>query len=170
MEQNLDNEIDFKSRINTFYKKNKLKIRIFFLGNLVLLISIIFLQIHNEKKNNQISEQYILAGILYTGNEQDKSKKLFEDILKSKNSFYSNLALNTIIEKDLESDEAKILEYFETVEKLQKNKEQKDILKFKKALFLLKNSKNQKDANKLLNELINSDSKLKNLAEDILIK
>ena len=29
------------------------------------------------------------------------------------NRFYSNLALNTIIEKDLESDEAKILEYFE---------------------------------------------------------
>ena len=49
-----------------------------------------------------------------------------------------------IIEKDLEKNEDKILEYFNKVEKLQKDKDQKDILKFKKALFLLQKTKNQK--------------------------
>ena len=42
MEQNLDNKIDFKSRIINFYKENKIKIQIFFIGILILFISIIF--------------------------------------------------------------------------------------------------------------------------------
>ena len=66
-----------------------------------------------------------------------------------------------------QNDKNKILEYFDKVEKLQKNKDQKDILKFKKALFLLKNFE-KKDANKLFKELINTNSKIKNLAEEIL--
>ena len=67
----------------------------------------------------------------------------------------------------VENNDDKILEYFDTIEKLQKNKEQKDVLKFKKALFLLKKSKNQ-EAKIILNELVKSDSKIKSLAEDIL--
>ena len=77
--------------------------------------------------------------------------------------------MNQIIEKELEKNDAKILEYFDTVENLQKNKDQKDILKFKKALFLLKKLNNQ-DSKILLEELIESNSNLKNLAEDILVK
>ena len=167
MEQNLDNKIDFKTRIINFYKENKTKIKIFFIVILIVFISIIFLQVHNERKNNYISEQFIKAGILFTKDEKDKSKKIYEDILKSNNSFYSTLALNNIIEKDLENNDAKILEYFDKVKKLQKKKEQKDIIDFKKALFLLKKLKNQ-DAKIILNELVKSDSKIKNLADDIL--
>ena len=168
MDQNLDNKFDFKSRIFTFYKQNKNKIKIFFVVIFIIPISILFLQIYNEKKNNLISEQYVKAGILYAGNEKDKSKELFEDILKSNNSFYSTLALNYILEKNLVKNEAKILEYFDKVEKLQKNQEQKDIIKFKKALFLIKKL-NNKEAQKLLNELIESNSKIKNLAEGIFL-
>jgi len=168
MDQNLDNKIESQSRIKNLYRKNKIKIQIFFVGILVLTISVVFLQIYKQKKINQISEQYIKAGIFYAGNEKDKSKKFFEDVLNSNNSFYSSLALYNIIEKDLEKNEDKILEYFNRVEKLQKDKDQKDILKFKKALFLLQKSKNQK-AKKLLRELIDSNSKIKSLAEEILV-
>ena len=52
----------------------------------------------------------------------------------------------------------KILEYFDIVEKLQKKKRTKKIIKFKKALFLFKKFKNE-EAKKLLNELIESNSK-----------
>ena len=167
MEQNLDNKIDLKSRIINFYNENKLKIQILLIGILILFIVIIFLQVYNEKKNNQISEQFIQAGILYTKDDKDRSKKIYEDILKSNNTFYSTLALNNIIEKDLEKNDEKILKYFDIVEKLQKNREQKDILKLKKALFLLEKLNNE-EAKILLNELVDSNSKLKNLAEDIL--
>tara|TARA_B100001989_G_scaffold232701_1_gene192125 strand:+ start:336 stop:845 length:510 start_codon:yes stop_codon:yes gene_type:complete len=168
MDQNLDNKIESQSRIKNLYRENKIKILIFFVGSLILAISLVFLQIYKQKKINLISEKYIKAGIFYTANEKDKSKKFFEDVLNSNNSFYSSLALYNIIEKDLENNEDKILEYFKRVEKLQKDKDQQDILKFKKALFLLKKSKNQK-AKKLLRELIDSNSKIKNLAEEILV-
>ena len=168
MEQNIDNKIDFKSRVINFYKENKIKIQIFLIAILISLISIALLQAYNEKKNNQISEQFINAGILFTRDEKEKSKKIYEDILKSNNRFYTTLALNNIIEKNLENNDDKILEYFDTIEKLQKNKEQKDIIKFKKALFLLKKLKNQ-EAKIILNELVKSDSKIKSLAEDILV-
>ena len=167
MEQNIDSKIDFKSRVINFYKENKIKTQLFFLTILISLILIILLQAYYEKKNNQISELFINAGIFYTQDEKDRSKKIYEDILKSNNSFYSTLALNNIIEKDLENNDEKILEYFDIIEKLQKNKEQKDLLRFKKALFLLKKLKT-KEAKIILNELIESDSKIKNLAEDIL--
>ena len=167
MEQNIDSKIDFKSRVINFYKENKIKTQLFFLTILISLILIILLQAYYEKKNNQISELFINAGIFFTKDEKDRSKKIYEDILKSNNSFYSTLALNNIIEKDLENNDEKILEYFDIIDKLQKNKEQKDLLKFKKALFLLKKLKT-KEAKIILNELIESDSKIKNLAEDIL--
>ena len=167
MEQNIDSKIDFKSKVKNLYKQNKIKTLLFFLTILILLTSIIFLQAYYEKKNNQVSELFINAGILYTQDEKDGAKKIYEDILKSNNSFYSTLALNNILEKGLENNDDKILEYFDIIEKLQKNKEQKDILKFKKALFLLKKFKKE-EAKIILNELVKSDSKIKNLAEDIL--
>ena len=167
MEQNTDRKIDFKNKVINFYKENKIKTQLFFLAILIALISIILLQAYYEKKNEQVSELFINAGIFYTQDEKDRSKKIYEDILKSNNSFYSTLALNNIIEKDLENNDDKILEYFDIIDKLQKNKEQKDILKFKKALFLLKKLKT-KEAKIILRELVESDSKIKNLAEDIL--
>ena len=153
MEQNLDNKIDFKSRLINFYKDNKIKIQIFLFIILISFFSIMFLQVYNDKQNNLISEKFIKADIIYTKDDKNSAKKLYEDILRSKNSFYSTLALNEIIEKNLEKDDKKILEYFDKVESLQKNKERKDILKFKKALFLLKNL-NTQDAKILLKELI----------------
>ena len=59
------------------------------------------------------------------------------------------LALNIIIEKNLISDQNKILNYFNYIEKQIKSKEQLDLIAFKKALYLLKNN-NPKEANKLL--------------------
>ena len=48
------------------------------------------------------------------------------------------LALNTLLEKNLEKDEKKIISYFEILENLSLPKEQKDLVIFKKALFLIK--------------------------------
>ena len=169
MEQNTENQIEFKDRIISFYKINKNKIKIFLLILLILIISIFFIEINKSKKNEKISEKYISAGVLYLENKNDQAKKIYEEILKSKNSFYTMLALSDILEKNLEQDKEKMITYFDKVEKLQKTKEQKDILIIKKALYLTKYS-DEDEANKLLKELINSNSKLKDLAEEILSK
>ena len=168
MEQNLNNNTEIKARLINFYKENKIKVQIILIGTILIIFLITFLEINKEKKNNLISEQYINAGIFYTKNEKDKAKEIYEDILKTNHSFYTTLALNNLLEKNLETNKNKVLEYFDIVEKLQKNEEQKDILKFKKALYLLKNLENE-EAKKLLNELIDSDSKIKKIAEEALV-
>ena len=168
MEQNLNNNTEIKARLINFYKENKIKVQIILISIIIIIFLITFLEINKEKKNNLISEQYINAGIFYTKNEKDKAKEIYEDILKTNHSFYTTLALNNLLEKNLETNKNKVLEYFDIVEKLQKNEEQKDILKFKKALYLLKNLENE-EAKKLLNELIDNDSKIKKIAEEALV-
>ena len=67
----------------------------------------------------------------------------------------------------LENNDSKILEYFEIIEGINISRDQKDLIKFKKALFFLKNSK-KSQGEKILNDLILSNSKLKKLASEVL--
>ena len=62
-----------------------------------------------------------------------------------------------------------ILNYFEILIKKRQSKENKDIINFKKALFLIKNSEVKK-GNELLNEMIKNNSNLKFLAEEVILK
>ena len=92
---------------------------------------------------------------------------MYKEIIISKNKFYSILALNTILEKDLEQDKVKILEYFETIEELNNSTEQLDLINFKKALYLIKISMID-EGNILLRDLIDNNSNLKILAKEII--
>ena len=74
-----------------------------------------------------------------TQNKESEAKNLLDEIILSENKFYSVLALNRIIEKNLINKNEKILEYFNILENLDFNEDELDLLKFKKALFLLKN-------------------------------
>ena len=168
MEQNLEKKIEFKEKLLFFLKQNKLKISVTIFLILLVVVTSIILKIINEKRNINISEQFIQACIYLDTDKVEESKKLYREIILSKNSFYSILALNILIEKELETDDV-ILNYFGKIENLDISKDQKDLIHLKKALFLIKNSK-LNEANKLLNNLIESDSKLKNLAQDILTK
>ena len=168
MDQNLDNKIDFKDRVATFLNKNKKKFVSIIIIIILLIISIILLENYKENENSKISEKYVQAGLLLS-TDKEKSKKLFEQIIYSKNNFYSILALNTILEKNLEKDKKKILEYFDYIEKLSTSKDQKDLIVFKKGLYLIQIS-NIEEGNKLFKKLIDSESKLKNIAEELLMK
>ena len=56
MEQNLNNNTDFKEQLISFYKKNKFKVYSFLTILLIVIISITFFKIDNQKKNNLISK------------------------------------------------------------------------------------------------------------------
>jgi len=169
MEQNLNNKKDFKNKIIFLYKNNKLKIYSLVTILLIALFSMTILKIINEKTNNLMSEKFVKAGLYLSSNNREKSKDLYEEIILSKNKFYSILALNTILEKDLVTDKNKIFQYFKIVEELNKPQEQTDLVIFKKALYLIKIS-NIKEGNKLLKKLIDENSQIKLLAEEILAK
>jgi len=167
MDQSLDNKIKFKDRLLNFYKINKVKIFIFILILILLFISLIFIKYKKERDNILVSEKYIQAGIYLAANEINNAKETYIEILLSKNNFYSILALNTIIEKNLISNKGEILKYFEILEKSNATKEQKNLIKFKKALYLIKES-DTKNGNNLLKDLIDNNSSLKSIAEEII--
>ena len=92
-----------------------------------------------------------------------KNQKKF---ITSKNKFYSQLALNSIIDNDLEQNNQEVLELFNIVENTKIEKEQKNLVKLKKALYLIKISKD-KEGKKLLNEIISDNSIWKETASEI---
>ena len=167
MEQNQINNTEVKNRIIDLLIKNKKLIISFLIIVFVATSSLTFIKIKNEKKNDLISEKYIEAGIYLSNKEMKKSIKIYDEIIVSKNKFYSILALNVLIEKNLIKDKDKILNYFQIVENLKLDKNQRDLLLFKKALYLRKYS-NSKESERLLQKLIDSDTKLKEIVEEIL--
>ena len=167
MSQELDNNIKTKIGLQSFIKENSKKI-IFILSSIIIsFITIFFISVQNEKKNILIAEKYIQAGLYLGSNQILKSTEIFEEIVLSNNKFYSILAFSTLLEKNLIKDDEKILKYFEKLENLRLSKDQKDLLIFKKFLFLLKNSKKD-EANKILEKIIESNSNFKSLAEEII--
>ena len=169
MEQNTDHKTELKEKLITFYNSNKSKIYSFIIVLVIILISTIFIKINNQKKNNLIAEKFVDANIYLNADNKKKSIELYEEIIFSNNKFYSILSLNKILEKNLSSDKDKILKYLKKIEEKNLSEEQIDLLIFKKALYLIKIS-NIKKGKSLLQNLIEKNSKIKTLAEEILVK
>ena len=119
-----------------------------FLNNFVL--SLVILILISCSKNEKVSEQFIQAGVYLSLNEEEKSKKIYKEIIKSKNKFYSILALNKIIDNKLEQNKEEILNLFEIVENSKVDREQKNLVKLKKALYLIKISRESEGKNYLM--------------------
>ena len=167
MEQIIDKKPDLKDSILFFLKKNKLKIYI--LASIIFTLILIFLVLSENKKNENIfiSENYVKAGLLVSSGQKDEAKKFYENIIMSDNKFYSLLSLNTVLEKNLIEDSEKILEYFAQLEKKNFSEDLKDLILFKKALYLIK-IKDPESGKKILENLIKNDSTLKLPAQEII--
>ena len=168
MEENIDKNLKFQKLI-ICYKNNKFKIYSIFGLLIISIFIILYLGINKKKENIFVSEKYIEAGIYLTTNQSDKAKQILKDIIYKKDKFYSVLSLNLILEKNLEIEKDEILKYFSIIESLKLSKDQKDLVKFKKGLYLLKMS-DPEEGYKLLKQLVNSDSNLKKLAQEVLNK
>ena len=167
MSENVDKNLEIKYKFLNFFRNNKFKIYIALGFILLALMTIIILDINSKRTNKLISEKYVLASLFLSSDQNEKATEIYKDIILKKNKFYSILALNTILEKKLVTDQNEILEYFKIVENLKISKEQKEIINFKKALYYLKISK-EEQGNALLKKIANSESTLKFLAEEIL--
>ena len=167
MDQDKEKNIEFIDKLKLFFVEQKIKIILIFSTFIIILIIFAVTTIFQERKNILISEKFIKANIFLSSENKGKSKELYEEIIKSKNKFYSILALNMILEKELENNEDKIIKYFNILQDLSIPSDQKDLLIFKKALYLIQISKTEEGKN-LLRKLSNSDSYLKNISNQIL--
>ena len=169
MEENIEKKQELKSKLIHFFDKNKFSFFILISLIVIAIFALSLLQINVKKKNSLIAEKYIQAGIYLANKKNADATLIFEEIIESKNKFYSILSLNTILEKKLLTDKKKILLLFKKIEKVKTTQEQRDLIKFKKALFLINNSEFE-EGKKLLQEIVDSKSGLKFLAEEIISK
>ena len=169
MEENIEKKQELKSKLIHFFDKNKFSFFILISLIVIAIFALSLLQINVKKKNSLIAEKYIQAGIFLVNKKNADATLIFEEIIESKNKFYSILSLNTILEKKLLTDKKKILLLFKKIEKIKTTQEQRDLIKFKKALFLINNSEFE-EGKKLLQEIAGSKSGLKFLAEEIISK
>ena len=128
---------------------------------------LIFSDYHQKNTNKNISENYVQAGIFLSNKNNEKSKNIYKKIILSKNKFYSPLALNKILENNLEAKSDEVLKLFDIIDHIKLPEEQKNLIKIKKALFLIKVAKPEA-GNKLLEEIISTNSIWSNTASEIL--
>ena len=167
MDQSAENKVEFKNRLINLYTLHKIKIFTLSIILFIIFAFSIFLNYKNEKEKKLVAEKYIKAKIFLDSNKKNDALKIYENIILGKNSFYSILSLNTIIEKNLILDEKIVIKYFEVLEKKISNEEQKNLILLKKALYLIKIADFQ-NGNKILKSLVDRETILKNIAQDLL--
>ena len=148
---------------------NRKKIFLFILSFIVIsfFLGIYAFKYYQDNENKKISEKYIKANIYLAAKNLDKSKTTYKEIIDSNNKFYSILALNSIIENNLENDSEEILKLFNKLENIKHDKTKKNLLKLKKSLYLINISK-KNEGRILLNEIIESESVWSDIAKEIL--
>ena len=166
MENKIIDKPDLIEKIANIVKKRK-KLLLSILFIIIVILSVIFfLNYYQNNQNEKISEKYIKAGIYLSSKDREKSKLIYKEIILSKNKFYSILALNNIIENDLEENSEEILKLFNIIENTRNENERKNLIKLKKALYLIKISRS-KEGNKLLQEIISQNSIWRDIALEL---
>ena len=147
-------------------KNNKKKFISFLFFIIIVLIGLSYYNYYKIRTHEQISAKYIKAGIFLASGEKEKSKKIYKEIILSKNKFYSLLSLNNVLDNNLEENTDEVLNLFKSIEDIKIDKEEKNLIKFKKALYLIKISK-ETEGKKLLQQIISSNSIWKEAALEI---
>ena len=162
-----EEKINSVTQVQNLIKNNKKVLMMVFFFVAFFFVVLSYLDYYQNSKNEKIAEKFIQAGIYLSAEKKIESKKIYKEIIESKNKFYSLLALNEIIDSNLEKNNDEILRLFEIVENTKTEKEQKNLFKLKKALYLMKILKYD-EGKKLLSEIISDDSIWKETASEIL--
>jgi hypothetical protein len=153
------------SNINIFFnflEKNKKYIIIFVVLIIITLGSLLFFKEINKRENTKISEEFNQAKIFLNNNNNEKAKNILKSLIEKNNKFYSISSLYLLIDNKLENDDQVII-YFDQLINLNKIKDdKKDLLRLKKAFYLLNNDLILNQKEKILLETLNPIIKNKN--------
>ena len=153
----------------SFYIRSNLKLVItIFLIFILILFGYFYLESNKKKENIKTSEKFFSAKILIEQNKKKESEIILNEIIEGKNKFYAPLSLYLIIDKKIITKENEIIELFDKVLSIKKiDKEILNLIKIKKALYIINNS-NEEKLLELLNPVINSKSEWRPQAIQIL--
>ena len=145
------------------------KVRNFFINNKNKIISTIFVLIivligaysfdsYKTNKKKEISNKFNSTTLAYSENTKDLTVQKLVEIINEQDPTYSPLSLYFIIDNKLISNQSEINSYFDVlIEKTSLDKEIKNLVIYKKALFNADEAQ-ENDLLNILNPLINSKS------------
>ncbi len=145
------------SLVKDFLKKNSKKIIISLSIILIMLLIFFVFEELKERKKEKLAQLY--NGIIFNTDQYDQNdiKNEMIKIVNEKVDTYSALALYYLIDNKLVDDQTKISELFDQVISISDDKELKNLVIFKKALYF-SDKYNEIKLLEILNPLINSDS------------
>ena len=147
-----------EEKIKNFFANNKNKIVSIIVILVLLLFSFFFYKEYKEDYRESLANKFNIAKSQYSSGDKSKVIQSMEELIDSKDSTYSPLALYFLIDNKIVISKNKINEHFDQVlNEVKLDKEIKNLIIYKKALF---NSEdiNENDLLKILNPLIKSDS------------
>ena len=145
-------------KVKNFLINNKKLLISFLVFIIFLLISFFIIGEFKERNKIKISNQYNLVVAEYSKKNSELTKNALIDLINKKDSTYSPLSLYFIIDNALVTNQTKINELFDIIiEEVSLEKEIKNLIIYKKALYNADNS-NEIQILDILSPLINSKS------------
>jgi len=144
-------------QLKIFFANNYKKL----IGSLVLILLILFsyfgFQEYKKRQKIKIAEIYNQITLKEITIENTNDVEQLIEIIKKKDPIYSALSLYFIIENDLVNDDKQINNFFDFVIKSQKEKEIKNLIIYKKAMYNA-DIISENDLLDILNPILKSES------------
>ena len=144
-------------KIKNFFSNNSKKLIGSLASILLLLFSYFGFQEYDKRKKLEIAETYNQITLKEITIQNSNDIEQLVKIIKEKDPIYSALSLYFIIENDLVNDQKEINNFFDLVVKSQEEKEIKNLIIYKKALYNADNI-SENELLDILNPILKSES------------
>ena len=144
-------------KVKYFFKNNFKRLIFSFILILILLFSYFGYQEYKKRLKLKIAETYNQITLKQVSTENANEISQLIEIIKAKDPIYSALSLYFIIENDLVSDQKQINNFFDLVIKSQVDKEIKNLIIYKKAMYNAEIS-SENELLEILNPILKSKS------------
>ena len=145
-------------KVRNFFINNKNKIISTIVVLIIVLVGAYSFDSYKTNKKKEISNKFNSTTLAYSENTKDLTVQKLVEIINEQDPTYSPLSLYFIIDNKLISNQSEINSYFDVlIEKTSLDKEIKNLVIYKKALFNADETE-ENDLLNILNPLINSES------------
>ena len=147
-----------QEKIRNFFVNNKNKIISTTVILVIILVGAYSFDSYKTNKKKEISNKFNSTTLTHSENTKEITTKNLVEIINEQDPTYSPLSLYFIIDNKLISNQSEINSYFNIlIEKTSLDKEIKNLIIYKKALFNSDQAQ-ESDLLNILNPLINSES------------
>jgi hypothetical protein len=147
-----------QEKVRNFFINNKNKIISSIIILIIILVGAYSFDSYKTNKKKEISDKFNSTALAYSESNKERTIQNLVEIINKQDPTYSPLSLYFIIDNKLISNQSEINSYFDTlIEKVSLDKEIKNLVIYKKALFNADQAQ-ESDMLNILNPLINSKS------------